>query len=147
MDDIIIIFNQNKITEDSITKHVNNLNKYMEFNQTEEERDTIYYLDLHIHRNNNIQLGMYRKTTQSVTTIHFTSNHPLQHKFAAYNFYIHRLLSKPITEQAKKKEWNTICTIATNNGSPIQLIYNSRNKINKKKQSTNIPTQTRRKNG
>ena len=53
MDDIIIIFNQNKITENSITKHMNNLHKYMEFKQTEEEHNAINYLDLHIQRNNN----------------------------------------------------------------------------------------------
>ena len=81
-------------------------------------------LDLHIHRNDSIQLGIYRKHTQSDTTIYFTSNHPLQQKLAAYNFYINRLLSTPITDQAKQQEWNTICTIAKNNSLPLQLINN-----------------------
>ena len=111
---------------------MNNLHKYVKFKQTEEEHNAINYLDLHIHRNNNnIQLGIYRKPTQSDTTIHFTSNHPLQHKLAAYNFYIHRLLSIPITEQAKQQEWNTIFIIAKNNGFPLELIYNLKNKITK----------------
>ena len=84
--------------------------------------------NLHIYRNdNNIQLGIYRKPTQSDTTIHFMSNHPLQHKLTAHNFYIHRLLSIPITERAKQQEWNTICTLAKNNGFPLQLIYNLKN--------------------
>jgi hypothetical protein len=62
---------------------MNNLHKYVEFRQTE-EHNTINYLDLRIHRNdNNIQIGIYRKPTQSDTTIHFTSNHPLQHILAA----------------------------------------------------------------
>ena len=53
-----------------------------------------------------------------------------------------RVRSTPITEQAKQQEWNTICTIAKNNGFPIQLIHNLRNKINKKQHTTNISIQT-----
>ena len=34
-DDIIIIFNQNKITEGSITRHMNSLHKYVEFKHTQ----------------------------------------------------------------------------------------------------------------
>jgi hypothetical protein len=57
---------------------MNNIYKHLEFKQTEEGNKTINYLHIHIHRNNNIQPGIYRKPTQSDTTIHFTSNHPLQ---------------------------------------------------------------------
>ena len=53
VDNIIIIFNQSKITEDSITQHMNSLHKFLEFKQTIEEHNTINYLDLHIHRHNN----------------------------------------------------------------------------------------------
>ena len=53
--------------------------------------------------------------------------------------YIHRLLSTSITEQAKQQEWNIIRTIAKNNGSPIQLIYNLRNKINKNNTQPTFP--------
>ena len=103
VDDIVIIFNHNKITEDSNTKHINNIHKFLEFKQTEEEHNTINYLDLHIHRNDNsIELGIYRKPTQLDITIHFISSHPLQHKLAAYSLYIYRLLSTPITELAKQ---------------------------------------------
>ena len=87
---------------------MNNTQKYFEFKVTEEKNKTINYLDIYIHRNNyNIQLGNYRKPTQTDTF-----NHPLQQKLAAYIFYINRLLSTPITEQARQQELNTICTIA-----------------------------------
>ena len=89
------------------------------FKLTKEENKNISYLDLSIHRNNNnFQLRIYRKPTQTDTTIYFTSNHPLEHKLAAHNFYINRMQSTPITEQARQPEWNTICTIARNNGFP-----------------------------
>ena len=93
VDDIIIIFDQNKINEDLITNYMNNVHKHIEFKLTEEENKTMNYLDLSIHRdnnnnnnnNNNLQLGIYRKLTQKNTTIHFTSNHPFEHKIAATN--------------------------------------------------------------
>ena len=78
--------------------------------------------------NNNLQLGIYRKPTQTHTTIHFTSKHPLGHKIAACNFYINRMLSTTITEQARQREWNTTCTQARNNGFPLQIIRNLKNK-------------------
>jgi DNA-binding CsgD family transcriptional regulator len=37
VDDIVIIFDQNKINEVSVTKYVNNMHKYLEFKLTEEE--------------------------------------------------------------------------------------------------------------
>ena len=71
---------------------------------------------------------------------HFTSNHPLEHELAAYIFYINRLLSAPITEQEKQHEWNTICTMAKNNGFPLQLIHNLKNKLTHMQHNTNRPT-------
>ena len=51
VDYIIIIFNQNKIKEESITRYMNNIHKHLEFKLTEEENKTINYSDLYIHRN------------------------------------------------------------------------------------------------
>jgi hypothetical protein len=63
VDDIIIIYDQNKITEDSVTSYMNNIHKYLEFKLTEENKN-INYLALSIHRGNNkLQPGIYRKPT------------------------------------------------------------------------------------
>ena len=76
--DDIIIFDQNKINEDSVTNYINNIVGNLEFKLTEEENKTLNYLDLSIHRDkNNLELVIYRKPTQTGTAIHFTSNHPL----------------------------------------------------------------------
>ena len=91
---------------------MNNIHKYLEFKLTEEENKTINYK----HRNNNLQVQIYRKPTQTDTTLHFTSNLLLEDKLAAYKFYINRMLLTPITEQARQQEWKTTCTIARNNG-------------------------------
>jgi hypothetical protein len=55
------------------------------------------------------------------------------------------MLPTPITEQAKQQEWDSICTIAMNNGFPLQIIYNLKNKIIKTLKAKNTPTQTQRK--
>jgi len=46
----LIIFIQNKINEDLITKYMNNIHSYLEFKLPEEENNNINYLDLSIHR-------------------------------------------------------------------------------------------------
>ena len=53
------------------------------------------------------------------------------------------MLSTPITEQARKQEGNTICTIAGNNVFPLQIIHNLMNKIIKK-QKKNSYTNTKK---
>ena len=55
------------------------------------------------------------------------------------------MLSTPITRQARQQEWDTICTIDMNNGFPLQIIYNLKNKIIKTLKAKNTPTQTQRK--
>jgi len=55
------------------------------------------------------------------------------------------MLSTPTTEQARQQEWDSICTIAMNNGFPLQIIYNLKNKIIKTLKAKNTPTQAQRK--
>jgi hypothetical protein len=100
--DIFINFDQNKTNEKTAINHVNNLDKHLEFKISEGENNYINYLDLSIHRNtNSIVLEMYRKPTHTDVTILFSSNHSHEHKLAAFNYYINRMLTLPITKQAK----------------------------------------------
>jgi hypothetical protein len=125
---------------------MNNIHRYLEFKLTTAENNNISYLDLSIHRDNHgLRMGIYRKPTQTGITIHFTSNHPLEHKQAAYNFYINRMLSMPITNQARQQEWDTICTIARNNGFPLRTIHNLRKRINKTQKTDSNSTDTPKK--
>jgi hypothetical protein len=120
-------------------------NPRLDFTHTLEADGDITYLDLIIHRcTHNIQLSIHRKPTQTDTTFHYTSNHPMQYNLAAYIAYIHRMLSFPITDQARRSEWETICTIARNNGFPTQLIHNTRHKILHKRNAPSTETRTHR---
>jgi len=91
VDDIIIIFNHSKTNETAITSIMNDINEQLEFKATMEVNETINYLDLTIHRNiNNMELSVYRKPTNANITIQYTSNHPCDHKKAAFTHYINR---------------------------------------------------------
>jgi len=117
VDDILIIFDQNKTSEDTIHIIMNNTDEHLEFKISREDNKTINYLDFSINRNaNNVYLNIYRKPTYIDITIHFTSNHPYDHKLAAFNYYINRMITMPITEQTVTQEWNKILTMAHNNG-------------------------------
>jgi len=79
--------------------HMNYIEKHLEFKLSEEENSTINYLDLSIHRNtNSIDIEIYSKPTLTGVTIQFSSNHPLKHKLAGFNFYINRILTLTITK-------------------------------------------------
>jgi hypothetical protein len=125
VEDTIIIYDQTKINEIAIT----GVNEQLEFKATEEINNSINYLDLTINRYiNKIELDIYRKPTNADITIQYTSNHPQDHKQAAFTFYINRMLTLPITDQAKKKEWGKILNTAPKNGFPINIIHNIKKK-------------------
>ena len=70
-----------------------------------------------MHRNNNnIDLNIYIKPTSTDTTIHFSSNHPHEHKIAAFRHYTHKMITLLITEKSKQEEWKTILTIVKTTG-------------------------------
>ena len=119
VDNILIMYNGNQINEHKISQHMNNIDKNLQFKPTNEHDNTINYLDLTIHRKDkNLDWNIYRKPTSTDTCIHQLSNHPNEHKTAAFRYYIHRMQSLPISDEAKHKEWNTILTMEQITGTP-----------------------------
>ena len=107
---------------------------------TEEENNTINFLDLTIIRKHKkLEINIYRKPTTTDNTIHYKSNHPIEHKLAAYRYLLNRLHNLPLSKEDKHQEMNTILQIAKNNEYPERLI----NKLNTKIKTTtsihNIP--------
>jgi hypothetical protein len=121
---------QNRTNKDTIYNMINNIGEHLEFKISREEYKTINYHDLSINRNiSSMDLNIYRKPTYMDITIHFSSNHPNNHKLAAFRYYIHRMITMPITKQAVKQEWNKIIIMAQNNGFPDQIVHKLRNKL------------------
>jgi hypothetical protein len=96
---------------------MNNIHKYLQFKPTTEINNTINFLDLSIiKKHNKLAMHAYRKPTTIDTTIHYNSNHPMEHKMAAYRFLLNRVHQLPITQEYKEQEMNTIYQIAKKNG-------------------------------
>jgi hypothetical protein len=137
VDDILIIFDKNKIDEDTIHNNTNNIDEHLEFKLSIEEKETINYLDLSINsETNNMNLNIYRKPTYVDIAIHSSSNHPYDHELAAFKYYFNRMITMPITEKAVKQEWNKMPKMAHNNGFPEQRVHKLKNKLTTKKKQT-----------
>ena len=78
-------------------------------NPIHETNDNVSFLDLSITRKpTSLELGIYRKPTMMDTTIIFLSNHPLEHKLAAYRFPISRMLSLPLSNVQRQNDCKNV---------------------------------------
>jgi len=97
--DILIIYDTTQINLDTITRYANSINSNLELNPTPEKKNTVNFLDLTIIRNTpHFQIDVFRKPTTTDTTINYLSNHPQQHKLAAYRFLINRMHNLPLNK-------------------------------------------------
>jgi hypothetical protein len=48
-----------------------------------------------------IEIDIYRKPTTTDTTINHTSNHPTEHKMAAYRYMINRMITLPLAAEMR----------------------------------------------
>ena len=132
VDDILIIYDSRHITAETILKQVNTIHQDIKFDLTTEEHNQICYLDLKLIRHtDHIEIDIHRKPTATDTTIHYTSNHPHEHKMAAYRYMITRMTTLPLTQARKEAEWHTITTIAKNNDYPTSTIKKTQTKNRK----------------
>ena len=114
VDDILIIYKQKKTNEQTGLEEINTIDQNLQFKTSSEQNNIINHLDITVDRNN-IDIRIYRKLTGTDTTVQFSSNHPFERKIAAFKYYIHRILTIPITEESKQEEWKTLITMAKNN--------------------------------
>lgn len=77
VDDIFIIYDQTRINYNQILHHANSIHSNLLFNITQETET-------------------YRKPTSTDTVIHITSNHPHEHKLAAFRL-LARMHQLPLT--------------------------------------------------
>jgi hypothetical protein len=117
----------------------------MEFKATPEENGTLNFLDLTITRKHNkLIVDIYRKPTCTDTTIDYYSNHPMEHKTAAYRHHIWRMYNLPLTNDRIHKEWKTIKTIATRNNLPMKILHRLNQRIKHQKNQTQTKHEKRK---
>ena len=82
----MIFFLSTTHTTQTYTQYLmtNSLHHNLQFTEELAKDNTLNYLDITIHKTHtNIKISGYRKTTFTHTLIPYTSNHPIQQKYAA----------------------------------------------------------------
>jgi hypothetical protein len=107
--DMLIIYDTKQTDDQKIHDYNNSIHNSISLNPTLETNNQINFLDLQIIRKTNkLGIDIHRKPTTTNTTINYTSNHPAEHRLAAYRYHITRMLSVPLTPARQQNEWNTI---------------------------------------
>ncbi|XP_023225421.1 uncharacterized protein LOC111626329 [Centruroides sculpturatus] len=102
VDDILIIYDNKKITIEQIEARINNIHKGIEFKIEEEDivSNSINYLDIVIKRNvNSLEFEPFKKSCAINTTIKYDSHIPLHIKQNIFNMEYNKIknrTSKPI---------------------------------------------------
>jgi hypothetical protein len=100
VDDILIIYDSSLTNPNEITLYANTIHNNIQINPTPENTGRINFLGLTINRiTTNLEIDIFRKPTTNNTTINYLSNHPLEHKLAAYRYYIDRMYNLPLNKE------------------------------------------------
>ena len=92
-----IVFNGTIRQIDNLRQYLNDINKHIQFTSETENNSRLNFLDLTVIKaNNGFKYQIYRKPTTTDITIHADSHHPNSQKMAAYNSFIHRLVTIPM---------------------------------------------------
>jgi len=84
VDDILVIYDSTLTTPDNIQRYLSTIHNSIQLSLTHENNCSVSFLDLTITRKpSHLDIGIYHKPTTD-TTINFPSNHPPEHKLAAY---------------------------------------------------------------
>ena len=120
--DFLTVCGTTRTLPHAINAHINQIHHNIKVNHIYEDNTCINVLDLSITRGHkNLEIDMIRKPTTNVTTIHFLSNHPIEHKMAAFRYHIPRMYSLPLTPEKKEKEWELIQLMSRSNNFPQNL--------------------------
>lgn len=123
VDDVLLLFNGTDRQIHLLKNYINSIHPKIQFTLEMEQNSNINFLDLNIKNLNQKHVfKIYRKPTQTDQTIDIRSNHPWQHKMAAYHHLICRLNTIPMSNEDYEKEFNTIKYIAHKNGYKITTI-------------------------
>ena len=134
VDDTFMVFNGTRRQIENLNSHLNSIHQKIKFTSEIEAENQLNFLDLTVTKNaGQLQFKIFRKATTTDITIHADSYHPVSQKMAAYNSFVHRLLTIPLSKNDYNEEVDTIKYIAAANGYKSSLIDKLINKHRKKK--------------
>jgi hypothetical protein len=116
--DIFRIYDSTCTNPDTTLQYTDTIHSNIQLSPTLQSNN-VNFLGLSITRKPTcLGVSIYRKPTTTDTTINFLSNHPLEHKMAAYWFLIRRMLTLPIDREQQYVERQHILHIAHSNNIP-----------------------------
>lgn len=126
VDDILILWSGTTIDLMEFVTYLNTLHQTIKFTaELENDQKQINFLDLTISiKNNNHYFEIFRKPTHTGVIIDNSSNHPFQHKSAAFHSYIERILKIPLSTESFNRELKIIKQIAYHHNFNPTLIDN-----------------------
>lgn len=133
VDDIFAIVHKDDTS--NVLSLLNDQNVSIQFTTELEVDAKLAFLDLEVSRvEDHLEFNIYRKKTSTQNFIRFDSCHNYQHRFAAFNSMIYRMLHVPLSPENHEKEHLFIKNIAIENGFDPNII--DRMIVNKGRQKT-----------
>ena len=130
VDDILVIYKEDKTNIHMMLEDFNNLATSMKFTLEEERNNRFNFTDITITKNKEgLSFEIYRKPTATNFIIHNDSCHPREHKTTAIRYYYSRMETYQLTPE-NRKEKDSIRQILTNNKYNAYTLE----KFNKKKE-------------
>lgn len=124
VDDCLCFLDCDRVQAENLLQKINNIHPNISFTLEMENNNKINFLDLSISRDptNQLKFSIFRKPTQTDHAIPDHSNHPQQHKLAAFHCYVNRLLNIPLSKEAYNNEVKILKQIAYNNHYEPKMI-------------------------
>jgi hypothetical protein len=124
VDDILILYNEDKFNIVSILDEFNNISPSLDFTCEIETNNSLNFLDTTIKKtiNHELVFSIYRKPSATDTIINFQSNHPPEHKNLAVKYLTDRAQNYPLQKESNEREWLIIKHILDSNGYPQNFI-------------------------
>lgn len=139
VDDVFAIIDREEV--EPTLWELNQRHKDIKFTLETEEEGKIPFLDLLVKRSSGkLFFEVYRKATHTQRFIPRDSNHAMQHKMAAFNCMIHRLVNMPMLRTDFLKEREHIKDTAKKNGFEEEIIDNRIKKIQTRKRMDELTT-------
>ncbi|XP_049527534.1 uncharacterized protein LOC125947186 [Dermacentor silvarum] len=121
MDDCFCIVKESQV--ENLQSHLNSIDPDIQFTSEREQNGSLPFLDVQVTRTNgNLKFSVYRKPTHTGRYLHFSSNHPANHKASVVNSLLRRVETHCTLESDQKKERRTVLNELKRNGYTTEFI-------------------------
>ncbi|BHF70055.1 hypothetical protein SprV_0301310400 [Sparganum proliferum] len=122
VDDTVVILPRDM--KETFKCKLNSICPQIQFKMEEEQDGKIPFLDVQVSRQENgaLQIGVFRKATDTAKILHYSSNHPLPHKRSCVRTLFLRINTHCSTEAEKLRERKSLWRLFPSNEHPRSFI-------------------------